>query len=142
MNINENVFITSDFVDRETLSKHLKKSKVLVLPSSVAETFGLVIFEAVRLGVIPIAQNIGAQAENIKKINLGHLYKNEEIIDLGEYILESLDNYNSYQNQVKKANSIIDKEFSIKKYHENISELYMQIADQNIKNPNTRKIKK
>jgi len=69
---------------RDDVNKILSESDLLVMPSSVSESFGLVILEAMASGVPVIAANSGGPAEIVKHNETGYLF---EINNLDSLIL-------------------------------------------------------
>ncbi|WP_077706063.1 glycosyltransferase family 4 protein [Virgibacillus dokdonensis] len=123
-NLQTSIFVSEKFLGRDELLEKITNSKILVLPSAIPETFGLVIFEGIRLGLIPICLDIGAQSENIKKIGLGLLYQRNDPEQLELSITKIIRNYDDEVHKIKEANKKIDKNFSVGVYHQNIIELY------------------
>ncbi|WP_071392701.1 glycosyltransferase family 4 protein [Bacillus tuaregi] len=129
--IESKVFISNKFLDRPELEKLLVESKVLVLPSVSPETFGLVLFEGVRYRLIPVSLNIGAQSENISKLGLGFLYSENTIESLNDAIKKAILNYDKLINRIDQANHIIDKDFSVQSYQDNIISTYYEALENN-----------
>jgi glycosyltransferase involved in cell wall biosynthesis len=122
--IEENVYISENLLSQKDLKKYLIESKALVLPTVSPETFGLVIFEGIRYGLIPICLKIGAQEENISKLKFGLLYENNEVDGLKNAIKEVLTNYKMLSKEISNVNLNIDQNFSVDEYHRKISSLY------------------
>lgn len=129
LGLESSVYISEKFLNRDELGNLLLDSKVLVLPSVSPETFGLVLFEGLRYGLIPVSLNIGAQAENINKIGLGLLYAENEVDHLRRAILEVISNYSTLSMEIKEANRKIDDKFSIGAYQNNIIRVYYDAID-------------
>jgi glycosyltransferase involved in cell wall biosynthesis len=73
----------------ETLAL-IKKAKVLIVSSTVYETFGLTILEAASLGVPAIVSNIGGQAEPIEDGINGYVFKSGSAESLKEAVVKAL----------------------------------------------------
>lgn len=125
--VKEDIFISSGFMELKDAEIYLKKSKVLVLPSIFPETFGLVIFEAIRYNIIPIALNIGAQHENIIKLGVGESNVTNSINHMSNSIKMAIDNYYNNEINLDIANDLIDEEYSIEKYKFTIKEIYKEV---------------
>ncbi|MBF0478523.1 MAG: glycosyltransferase family 4 protein [Candidatus Omnitrophica bacterium] len=54
--------------------EHIKRSKFVVVPSEVAETFGLVVLESFACGVPVVASKLGALPEMVKERGNGRLF--------------------------------------------------------------------
>ncbi|MBK1407227.1 glycosyltransferase [Staphylococcus hominis] len=127
LNIENRVFISEKFLNKDELNNKLKHSKIMVLPTGSPETFGLVILEGIKYNMIPITYNIGAQYENIKKLNVGEIFTEMDSDNILKSLVQALNKYEKSQQKIKKANILIDKNFSVKEYHNKLKKLYMNI---------------
>jgi glycosyltransferase involved in cell wall biosynthesis len=100
---NKNNIIFKGKCSREETLKYISKSKYLIQPSLLYETFGLTIIEAMSFGVPVIGFNIGTRGDFIKDEENGFLSNDS---DLGEVIKKSFE-YKEYEylskNAIKKA---------------------------------------
>jgi len=91
----------------------IKSSNLLLLPSQT-ESFGLVILEAMTLGVPVVANNVGGIPEVVEHGVTGYLSELGDTETMGKYGLEILKNRNLYEKMSKAA-----KERAMEKFHTN-----------------------
>lgn len=127
LNLEQSISISETFLTYEELTDYLKKSKVLVLPTVSPETFGLTILEGIKYGLLPVTYDIGAQAENINKVGVGYLAKYNSVNNLAYNIKKAITDYESKTSDIKKANEVIENEFSVNVYHENLYKIYKNL---------------
>ncbi len=127
-NLEKNIVISKGFEKFENITEYLNECKILVLNSLFPETFGLVIFEAIRFKLAPIVSNIGAQRENVLKLGVGLVNEENTVESLVQSIEKSLDNYYKEKINLDNANKFIDEKYSIEEYEKNILKLYKGIV--------------
>lgn len=76
----------------------LSKSKALLFPTQWYEPFGLVMIEALKLGIPVIANKIGSIPEIINSEKLGIVKSINSAKDIEDLILEFLNKYSQYKN--------------------------------------------
>lgn len=92
------------YKEKDEAMELLSKAKALIFPSQCYEAFGLVLIEALKLGVPIIANNIGSISEIINNEKLGIIEAincKKDIYDLVYRFLASYDNYNGVENSCK-----------------------------------------
>ncbi|MDW3990619.1 glycosyltransferase [Staphylococcus saprophyticus] len=129
LNIKDNVYISDRFLNKKELKEKLNPSKILVLPTGSPETFGLVILEGIKFNMLPIAYNIGGQAENINKIGFGELYNKMSVDTLKDKIKLALSKYNDSTTKLEHANTIINNQFSVENYKNQMKRLYLNMLE-------------
>ncbi|MEB6197757.1 glycosyltransferase family 1 protein [Mammaliicoccus sciuri] len=127
LSIENRVFISDKFLNKEELENKLKHSKIMVLPTGSPETFGLVIFEGIKYNMIPVTYNIGAQFENIKKLNVGEIFTEMNSTNILKSLIQALEKYDYSHQRLQKANTLIDKKYSVEEYHNNLKKLYKNV---------------
>ena len=126
MNLSNKVYISEKFLNKDELTKMIQPSKVMVLPTGSPETFGLVVLEGIKMKMIPVAYNIGGQAENIERVGIGELYTEMNSKYIKNAIMNALDTYAKSKEQLEKANIVIDDLFSVKEYNNKIKKIYFE----------------
>lgn len=106
---------------------HLKHWDVFVLPS-IAETFGIVILEAMQAGVPVVASKVGGILDIIEHKSEGILVPPRDPAKIAEAIKEILD-HPSLAAKLKKAGKARVKDFDWKKVIKEIEELYFTIVE-------------
>lgn len=114
------------FQSREALQKIISEAKVMVSPSSVYETYGLVIFEAILQNIFPITSNNGALKESIEWIGIGETFEDGNNVQLGEAIKMALLKYDMYD--FKFAQQKIIKELGLHDYSLALQKLYKELS--------------
>ncbi|MGJ5715826.1 glycosyltransferase family 1 protein [Staphylococcus equorum] len=126
LNLSNKVYISEKFLNKDELTKMIQPSKVMVLPTGSPETFGLVVLEGIKMKMIPVAYNIGGQAENIERVGIGELYTEMNSKYIKNAIMNALDTYAKSKEQLEKANIVIDDLFSVKEYNNKIKKIYFE----------------
>lgn len=99
---------------------------VLVLPSIVAESFGLVICEAIYCGTVVITTDSGAQREILTNNDYGYIIKRGEVLPL----LDVLKNvYNKRQPLKDDGTDYITKNFSSKACVDKLLDIYYKLLN-------------
>src|SRR5699024_2471061 len=129
LNIKDNVYISDRFLNKKELKEKLNTSKILVLPTGSPETFGLVILAGIKFKMLTIAYNIGGQAENINKIGFGELYNKMSVDTLKDKIKLALSKYNDSTTKLEHANTIINNQFSVENYKNQMKRLYLNMLE-------------
>lgn len=83
---------------KDEAMKLLSKAKALIFPVQWYEPFGLVLIEALKLGVPIIANDIGSIFEIINNDKLGIIEKINSPIDIKKMVYKFLRRYNYYNN--------------------------------------------
>lgn len=103
----------------------LKRAKILLV-TSLYEGFGLVILEALRVGVIPVSTKCGGPEEIIINGKTGFLVKDDPK-EIAAILMEILKNYEYYlQIMLNNVENVMIK-FSKREFLENISKTYDEI---------------
>lgn len=114
------------FQAREKLHKIIAEAKVMVLPSSVYETYGLVIFEAILQNILPITSNNGGLKESIEWAGIGQTFEDGNGIQLGQAIENALVHYDMYDFKV--AQQKIAEELNLQDYSIALEKLYRELS--------------
>lgn len=105
---------------------HLKHWDVFVLPS-IAETFGIVLLEAMQAGVPVVASKVGGILDIIDHKSEGILVPPRNPAEIAEAVQEILD-HPALAAKLKKAGKDRVKDFDWKKVIKEIEELYLSLA--------------
>ena len=111
---------------QEKINEYIKKSRALIFPSSLYETFGLVVLDAMKLGVPAIVSVHSAASEFITNDNNGILFDFYKKNDLEEKITISQDD----QYILKLKNNLKEYDFSDyqeKTYLNKLEDIYDKI---------------
>ncbi|MBS3198661.1 glycosyltransferase family 4 protein [Turicibacter bilis] len=109
--------------------KYISKSDVLVLPSIVKESFGMVLVEAMCLGKIVIGSNIGGIPEVIIDGKTGFLFNCNDVKELEKVLRDTLNN-NLYSTSHAFLEQYIQEKFTIDNQVEKIYEIIIQKKDE------------
>lgn len=115
----------------DDMEKFYRSIDVLIAPSIVKESFGLVLCEAIYCRVSVIATNSGAQSEIITKKYYGTLIQTLNVDSLIEAIT------NTYQNKVKigiAGEKYISSKFNIEITVKKLIEIYSYLQKNDLKN--------
>lgn len=93
----ENQIFLFGRASRETVLSEMQKSNVFVL-SSIYETFGVVLIEALASGLPVIATKCGGSESIITKQELGELVENDDVEDLSKAMYRVYDNFGQYDS--------------------------------------------
>ena len=113
---------------KENKYELLKKSDVLIVPSQSHESFGLVIIEAMSVGVPVIANNVGGIKEVITSNEFGVLVKKNSIRDFSNSLIKLLTNKIKRKKIIKSAK----KQFNIKFKASIMSQNYFKEINKNV----------
>ena len=109
------------------LADFYSKASVVVLPSVVAETCGLVILEAMASARPVIGSRIGGIPEVILENETGLLFNPGDTSELSEKIVQILLNPERAERMGKLGRERVEKEFSAQKHIERILDLYSSL---------------
>lgn len=112
---------------KEEVGKYMENAKCLVFPSVWAETFGLVVLEALCMGLPVISSDSGAQKEFIENDITGFTFENKNIKQLKNAIKKIQDNKICEKYSKNAFEKYENTDFN-KKYIENILEAYAAIT--------------
>jgi len=118
--------------DEKTMALYYSASDVFIYPS-MAETFGLVIAEAMSCGTPVVAFNNTAIPEIIKHMETGYLAENKNIEDFIKGIKIFLENDELRKNAEIKAEQEIRSNFTLDKMISNYVDVYQEIWEANAK---------
>jgi len=114
-------------VSHVELADFYSKASVVVLPSVVAETCGLVILEAMASARPVIGSRIGGIPEVILENETGLLFNPGDTSELSEKIVQILLNPERAERMGKLGRERVEKEFSAQKHIERILDLYSSL---------------
>ena len=114
------------FQSREELQNSIAEAKIMVLPSSVYETYGLVIFESILHNIYPITSNHGGLSESIDWVGIGQTFEDDNALQLKEAIEKTLSCYDTYDFQMAQQ-KIIEK-LGLEDYSVALEKLYRQLS--------------
>lgn len=125
--ITDNVQIEG-FVDKKIIQKAIMKSRALLFPIEIPESFGLVLIEAMACGTPVIAYNSGSVSEVIVNNKTGFIIKPGDYRNFksaAQKILTMPDR--KYQKMREECRKHVEKNFSIDKMISNYEQTYKQI---------------
>lgn len=125
LNIQDRVVFLGHIDDME---KFYRSIDVLVAPSVVKESFGLVLCEAIYCGLPVIATNSGAQREIITQKQYGIVIDNLNADSLAEAISET---YKNKERNGSKGEIYISRNFNIEITAKKLIEVYEQLLKNN-----------
>ena len=126
LGILDNVFFIG-FVDEITLKKCYQLCDVYVVPSRL-EGFGLTILEAMAVGKLVVATNVGAIPEIMKDKENGFLVEPNDINSMSNTICTVLQSWMPAKNDGEDDIHFIKDKFNWEKNAKETDKLYMQLA--------------
>jgi len=105
--------ILGDFLD--STSELISKASILVVPSQLHESFGLVMIEAMAYGVPIVATSVGGLPEVLNNSGAGFIFDRQDVIGFSNGISEILNN-----DQLAKQMGIQGRKHYLSKYTSNI----------------------
>jgi len=117
------------FQTKEKLQDIIAEAKVMVLPSSVYETYGLVIFEAIVQDIYPITSANGGLKESIDWAGIGKTFEDGSDIQLKEIIEEALIQHGMCDfNMAQKK---IKENLELQSYCLELEKMYKKLIENN-----------
>lgn len=114
---------------------YLKEADLFILPS-LYEGLGVVLLEAMSIGVPVIASDIPAVDEVIENENNGLLFESENSSQLVDDILRIIKNVDLQQQLVENARKTVEEKFTVKRMANEYDALYTKLlADEEKKKP-------
>ncbi|MBE9532153.1 MAG: glycosyltransferase family 4 protein [Proteobacteria bacterium] len=126
LGLGDRVIFTGLLVDDEKSSAYMD-ADVLVYPA-IHEIFGLVPFEALMCGTVPIVTDDCGCGEIIGSEGIGYLVKYEDAKGLAKKIDEVLDDYSGAEQKVAKGQSFIRERLSWKRVVKEYESVYEEFA--------------
>ncbi|MEA2054534.1 MAG: glycosyltransferase family 4 protein [Candidatus Thermoplasmatota archaeon] len=115
------------FVEDPLLPYFYNSADVFVLPSITAESFGIVLLEAMASGVPVISTKVGGIAEVLEDGKYGILVEPNSPGKLAKGIIELLDDKNLRRNMAKKGRKKVERDYSWNNIGKKIIEVYKGI---------------
>lgn len=115
------------YLEREAMLECYHKCTLLVVPSTWAETFGLVCVEALSMGRPVVATNVGGIPEIVQDGFNGYLCRPNDTKALSEAIIRIISNESLLQKFSLNAHESI-KKFDINRHIDQVVETYKEIA--------------
>jgi len=119
------------FLSKKKLRTEFIKSKFLIFPSKLYETFGNVLIEAFAFETIVIAPNLGSMSTIIKDKYNGILYDHNKPNDLLNKIKWAISNNAKCEKIKINAKKILEKKYSEKVNYKLLFELYKKVIEEN-----------
>jgi len=110
------------FVSDKKLNELLNKIDILVFPS-LAETFGLMVLEAMSAGVCVIASNIGGIPEMINHSKNGYLFNPKNPEEIIQILIELKGNIDGIKSEAILTSKNYDKDSTISQYKKLYSDI-------------------
>jgi glycosyltransferase involved in cell wall biosynthesis len=107
-------------VEHEELANAFQKASLLIMPSRIKETFGIVSLEAQACGCIPVLLRRGGFPETMREGSTGYLYDNNTPEDLALFIRNLWTKKLPSDEQRFKAAEWVSQEFSWQKTGEQL----------------------
>ena len=121
-NIQENVEFLGSV---EKVSELLNKIDICIIPSR-SEGFGLVLVEAMAMGVPCIVSNIAGPKEIVENEGLGQLFECGNEVDLQNKIVETINNFEEYKKIAWAKRDNIKKRYSIENMCIKLLDIYKE----------------
>ncbi len=112
------------FVEDSLLPYLYNSANVFVLPSVTAESFGIVMLEAMASGVPVVSTRVGGIAEVLKNGECGCLVEPNSPNELAKGIIKLLGDKNLRDNLAKKGRKMVEMDYSWDKIGKKIIEVY------------------
>lgn len=113
------------FMKKDELNILLKSHHVSVLPSKCYETASMVTIESVMNNLIPIVANHGGMKEMVDLIKFGLTFLSEDIFDLTNKMVYSINNYNIIMKDIEDAKFKVKKTFGNESFENTYRDLYI-----------------
>ncbi|HWR44302.1 glycosyltransferase family 4 protein [Sporomusa sp.] len=105
----------------------MRSINVLVLPSVIPETFGLVLAEAMLAGRPAISTRTGAQQEVIQDEQTGFIIPPESVDALAEAIIRLIDNPKQAEDMGNSGREYVISHFSKNAMRDNLEDVFLQL---------------
>lgn len=118
------------FLPRQELMEHVyPQADVLVLPSR-AEGFGLVLLEAMSMGLVPVAVNAWAMPEIIRDGENGLLIRPDSLDDLVDCMTCLAANADSVMRMRLMSKQVFEQRFSVEVHNRQLAAVYEKVLRQ------------
>jgi glycosyltransferase involved in cell wall biosynthesis len=117
------------FVSKDALIKLVASASVMVLPSNYYETFGLVIPEAISLGLIPVVTNLEGTRDMVEWLGSGILFNNEDAESLAQAIQKAMQRDSAQIQCLALAQKKIQSHLNLTSYIEHLIALYDRLLN-------------
>ncbi|RLF64236.1 MAG: glycosyltransferase family 1 protein [Thermoplasmata archaeon] len=115
------------FVGENLLPYLYNSADVFALPSITAESFGIVLLEAMASGVPVISTRVGGIEEVLGGGKYGYLVEPNNSSELARGIIELLDDKNLREDIAKKGRERVEKEYSWDNVGKRVMEVYEEV---------------
>ena len=116
----------------EVIAEQMKKSSVLVLPSRVLETSGMVVMEAARFCLPSIVSEYGGQTEFVKDGINGLYFKTGDVRSLRDVMGKLIDKEDVRHKLGSGARKMLEKKGTkIDRHVESLMNFYREVIDNN-----------
>ncbi|MBF0483605.1 MAG: glycosyltransferase family 4 protein [Candidatus Omnitrophica bacterium] len=115
-------------LSNEEVISYMKRSKFVVVPSEVAETFGLVVLEAFACGVPVVAAKVGALPEMVKERGNGRLFMPSNGQQMIEMILGIVSDPQKLLALGEQARKTFENRYSKEKNYQQLLEIYIKVG--------------
>lgn len=131
LNLNDRVVFLGA-IPREKLMSLFAKAKAVIIPSvpvkGVIEATSLAVTEAMAVGTVPVASNIGGLAELIEDAKTGYLVEPFSSIDLANKLDGILENEEGYNRVVQAGLLKVEEDYSVEVWLNKVILLYKGLA--------------
>lgn len=115
------------YIDHSRLPKHYRRASVFALPSTIPESFGLTILEAMSQGTPAVTTNIGAQQELVTDGETGFTVSPDDVAALADSLRQI--GTNSQMNERMSHNALdYARQFTMDKYVTRIENLFEELV--------------
>lgn len=122
-NLNDNIIFMGAVPNKDIIDALINKIDILIVPSIIEESFGLVILEAFSAGVPVITTNIGMQKILVLESQAGVLVDIKNSKQIANAINFLIDNDNFYQELSEKGITFANK-FNIDNFYQEINQIF------------------
>jgi len=124
--------VLTDNIDHDVVPYALRDMNVFVFCSILPDAFPRVTLEAMGMGKVVIAANIGGVPEQIEDGVSGILYEPGNVEELAGNIKSVMDNFPKMNDMGMKANEVVVKRFSHEIFQKNLFAIFNEIMESRV----------
>lgn len=117
------------FIPEEQLPLYYQAADVFILPTTVLESFGLIILEALACGTPVLGTPVGAIPEVLGRLNQNLLFKDAKPISMAQGILDFLSSSYKEKYPPQRLRDYVKENYSWEKMTSQVEELFTTVAN-------------